>query len=273
MEHLGLRKHLYSDAPSFPDQSKTEVAQSNEGRMRLFDVEQDFHISPTRQERRKPIEAALFGQIVFIDEGFPLERQRFSTCHEIGHYCLPWHEELTFLRDGCIVEPPEAKWYELEAHQFAADLLMPPPFFREDMDSLPFGLESVERLSRRYLTSLEATARQYVDLSLRSCALMILEASPNGTTTKDGASLKIRCSHRSHTFKHFISRSTVVGPGTPLTQATQSGPGTIVTGEIAGWALGLGADRRLILHCRSWGKEGDVLALVEEPQGNQGRLI
>ena len=44
-------------------------------------------------------------------------------------------------------------------------------------------------------------------------------------------------------------------------------PGTIHTDEAPGWVLGLRPERRLILHCRPWGKEGDVLVLVEERQG------
>jgi len=273
LDHLGLTKRLYSGAHFFSDQPEIEIYQSDEREKKLFEVDLDLRVYPTRRKQRRPVEAALYGHTVFIDGDFPLERQRLSTCHEVGHYCLPWHEDLAFFREGCVVEPPERKWYESEAHQFAADVLMPPPFFREDMGSLPFGLESIERLSERYLTSLEATARHYVDLSLRSCALVIVEALPHGATTQNAAGLQVRYCHKSHSFPHFIRSGTEVASESPIAQSSLGWSGLTITDEVPGWVFGLRPERRLILHCRSWGKEGDVLVLVEERQGYQPRLF
>jgi len=177
------------------------------------------------------------------------------------------------MKDGCVVEPPGIVQYELDANRFAADLLMPRPFFTEDMGSLPFGLQSVERLSGKYLTSLEATARHYVDLSLRSCALVIVEALADGTITQSGSRHKVRYHKGSRSFNHFIHPGTEIVSDSPIAQASLIGPGLVLIDEVPGWVLGLRPERRLILHCRPWGKEGDVLVLVEERQGNQGRFF
>lgn len=273
LEHLGLRKQLYPGSPFFPAQQEAEIAQSEELHLPLFPHGQDCLAPPRRRQQQRPIDAALVGGTVFIDSDFPLERQRLATCHEVGHFYLPWHKGLTYVKNGCLVEPPGAKQSELDANHFAADLLMPPPFFREDMLSLPFGLESIERLSRRYLTSLEATARHYVGLSPRSCALVVVEALPHGTTAQNAAGLKVRYCHSSRSFDHFIRRGTEIAPNSLIAKASLLGPGLIIADEAPGWVLGLRPDRRLVLHCRRWGKQGDVLVLVEERQGNQGRLL
>lgn len=276
LEHLELKRQSYSGSPFFSGPGEHKATPSLEGQMRLFDIESERPTTPRRQQQR-PIDAALVRKTktitIFVDTDFPLERQRLATCHEVGHFYLPWHEDLTYYKDGCIVEPPGMEQREVEASRFAADLLMPPPFFREDMDSLPFGLKSVERLSWRYLTSLEATARHYVGLSPKSCALMIIEALPKGVTTPNGSWLKVKYCTRGHFFDHFIRPGTEIASDSPIAQASLKETGLIITDEVPGWVLGLRPERRLILHCRPWGKEGDVLVLVEERQGNQGRFF
>ncbi len=272
LEHLGLKRQFYSGSPFFTEPGDCEITRRLEGQMRLFDIESKRPATPRRQQQR-PIDGVLFGRAIFVDTDFPLERQHLATCHEVGHFYLPWHKDLTYFKDGCIVEPPGTEQYELDANRFAADLLMPRPFFTEDMDSLPFGLQSVERLSGKYLTSLESTARHYVDLSLRSCALVIVEALADGAITLRGSRHKVRYHKGSHSFNHFIHPGTEIVWDSPIAQASLIGPGLVLIDEVPGWVLGLRPERRLILHCRPWGKEGDVLVLVEERQGNQGRFF
>lgn len=283
LEHLGLRRKPYSGDPFFPTQQIDETAQGIDGQIKLFEDERYGIGSPSRRPQRKPIDAALWErEIVFVDTDFPLERQRLAICHEVGHFYLPWHEGLSHWKDGCIVEPPGAEQGEVEASRFAADLLMPPPFFREDIESLTFGLRSVERLSWRYLTSLEATARHYVHLSQRSCAFVVIEALPREAIPKDGSWLRVRYCIPSPSFKlkHFISPKTEIASDTPIARASLAssspvfvGSRPVITEEVPGWVLGLRPERRLIVHCSPWGREGDVLVLVEEHQGNQGRLF
>ena len=69
---------------------------------------------------------------------------------------------------------------------------MPHPFFLEDMNNLPFGIEALEILARRYATSIESTAIQYVSLATPSCALVMFEALPEGRVTENGFWLRVR---------------------------------------------------------------------------------
>ena len=226
----------------------------------------------------KPIDAALRGNTVWVDCEFPIEKQRAGTCHEVGHKIIPWHEDLSYVKDGCIIDPTTSdfgrkhKRCENDANRFSAHLLMPRPFFLEDMSSLPFGIQALERLARRYATSIESTAIHYVSLATHSCALVMFETLPEGMVTEDGSWLRVRYSKGSPFFDHFIRPGTEVAPDSPIAQASLKETGFIITDEVPGWVLGLRPERRLILHCRPWGKGGDVLVLVEERQGNQGRF-
>lgn len=278
LEHLGLKRKTYLGSLFFSDLEGNKIVQSAEQEVGLFDNEPDCPAPAHR--RRRPIDAALRGDIVFVDTDFPLERQRFAICHEIGHFYLPWHDGLTYVKNGCLVEPPGLEQAELEASRFAADLLMPPPFFRRDMASLPFGLSSVEQLAQRYLTSLEATARHYIHLSQKSCALVVIEALPKEATSPDASRLRVRYCRQSSAFDHFIRPGTEIAPDTPIARASLASSSTVCVGsrpvivdEVPGWVLGLRPERRLIVHCSPWGKKGDVLVLVEEPRGRQGRLF
>jgi hypothetical protein len=187
---------------------------------------------------------------------------------------------LSYVKDGCIIDPTRGnfgrkhKRCEEEANRFSAHLLMPRPFFLEDMNSLPFSIETLETLAWRYATSIESTAIHYVSLATSPCALVMVESLPeDGAVTENGSRLRVRYSKGSPSFDHFIRPDTKIAPDSPIAQASLMSPGTIHTDEAPGWVLGLRPERRLILHCRPWGREGDVLVLVEEPRGNQGRLF
>lgn len=232
-----------------------------------------------KKKLSKPPDAALRENTVWVDCEFPIEKQRAGICHEVGHKIIPWHECLSYVKDGCIIDITTSdfgrklKSCEKDANRFSAHLLMPRPFFLEDMSSLPFGTEALEILARRYATSIESTAIHYVSLATHSCALVMFEAMPEGMVTKNGSWLRVRYSKGSPVFDHFIRPGTEVPPESPIAQASFRETGLIITDEVPGGMLGLRPERRLILHCRPWGKEGDVLVLVEERQGNQGRFF
>jgi len=62
---------------------------------------------------------------ILVKKSSSVKRIRFSIAHELGHLLIPWHKQNIYLcnekdifRNGTIKE-------EIEANQFAADLLMP----------------------------------------------------------------------------------------------------------------------------------------------------
>lgn len=97
--------------------------------------------------------------------------QRFTICHELGHYLL--HSDSAFL---CgykeIYEHTQAT--EAEANTFAAELLMPISLMRE-MLSRKFNSSTVVEVATRFNCSIEAATRRFVDLAdQRKLALVVV---------------------------------------------------------------------------------------------------
>jgi Zn-dependent peptidase ImmA (M78 family) len=91
-------------------------------------------------------------------------RRRFTIAHELGHLLLhtdeDFHIDETFpvkLRDE--VSSMAIDEHEIEANQFAAEILMPLTLLAHDRSELPVDLESDEaitRLAQRYGVSVQA---------------------------------------------------------------------------------------------------------------------
>lgn len=95
-------------------------------------------------------------------EGF----RRFSIAHEIGHYILSGHIDHV-IPEGMTTHQSRAgnftgDQYEVEADHFAAGLLMPDPLFSHEMRRVGEGLDAIEKLQIKCITSLEATAIRYI---------------------------------------------------------------------------------------------------------------
>lgn len=111
---------------------------------------------------------------IIVNELERIQRQRFSTCHEIGHLVLELgsnHEETP-------------SWSYVKRHEneiwcdvFAAELLMPYDSFKRDVDNEEPSFDLVERLSRKYRTSFAATASRVTALSDYPCAFITMDSS------------------------------------------------------------------------------------------------
>lgn len=107
-------------------------------------------------------------------------RTRFSIAHELGHFeihqsipsfmtCHP--EELT---EG--ESKSQYQRREKEANEFASELLMPTQFIGPEIErseTPSFGF--IERLAKKYHTSLFATARRFIDLTKATCAFVYFD--------------------------------------------------------------------------------------------------
>lgn len=61
-------------------------------------------------------------------------RKRFTLAHELGHFCLHYEEKDTFLDEVIAFNrSPETNQQEIEANQFAANLLMPEAFITSEV--------------------------------------------------------------------------------------------------------------------------------------------
>lgn len=114
------------------------------------------------------------GAIIGINSTHHKNRQRFTIAHELGHYLL--HKgEPTFIdrkferinfRLGSTVN--SANIEEIEANQFAAELLMPHEFLIKDIatiDDLEKG-NLISDLSQRYQVSEQALTIRLTSLSI-----------------------------------------------------------------------------------------------------------
>lgn len=117
-------------------------------------------------------------------------RKRFTVAHELGHLRIPSHTELTYTDVDIWGE--KVGLAELEADEFAVELLMPEELFVQDVRSSKFCLETINNLADKYRVSRTACAKRYVSLCSEKCALILSE---------DGL---IKWFDRSESFKHFI---------------------------------------------------------------------
>lgn len=94
-------------------------------------------------------------------------RQRFSVAHEIGHY-LMGHDNYdygaTYIEDRPTFLDPQNR-QEVEANEFAAQLLMPPKMLKQDAAQI--GLDA-SALAKRYQVSEQAMWIQLIDLGIAS---------------------------------------------------------------------------------------------------------
>lgn len=115
--------------------------------------------------------------LTFIEEGVktigvnsthPRTRQRFSIAHELGHY-LSGHEAYdgggTHVDDRPSYLDPQYR-QEVEANEFAAELLMPTAWVARDIAEQGLAQLDVPALARRYRVSEQAMWIQLLDLRL-----------------------------------------------------------------------------------------------------------
>ena len=119
---------------------------------------------PGRVFRDAHVVMAIFG-IMFGTYIQSIGFQRFSIAHEIGHYLFAGHPEYLF-PPGVTSHSSQAGFtsvdpYEREADYFASGLLMPNSLVKSALRRLGEGLEGIEALKEKCLTSMTATAITY----------------------------------------------------------------------------------------------------------------
>jgi len=123
-----------------------------------------------KYERLDHCEARIVGAndaaIIAVNQRASAERQRFSICHELGHWI--YHRRRMLLCSADDIERPSAESNNLErvADRFASELLMPAYLFAPLAAS--FGRPSmhvVRKLAEIFKTSQTATAIRLVEMS------------------------------------------------------------------------------------------------------------
>lgn len=110
------------------------------------------------------------GPIIGVNASHHPNRQRFTIAHEIGHLVL--HEQENFFVDRLFRRDAKSSEavdpIEIEANKFAAALIMPEDFLRDDIarETLPLTSDAVERLARQYQVSQQAMTFRLDNLGL-----------------------------------------------------------------------------------------------------------
>jgi len=111
---------------------------------------------------------------------FP-ERKRFVVAHEIGHLLMHKNMQLpddTFSNFNIIAGMEKALKngkQELEANEFASELLMPEKLFLKETSGKKFSPLLIKQLAMRFNTSLTATVFRYLQFDLHPICLVFIE--------------------------------------------------------------------------------------------------
>lgn len=105
-------------------------------------------------------------------EGF----RRFSIAHELGHFFLDGHIDQIMSESD--IHASKAGFasgdiYEMEADNFASGLLMPERMFKRQLGKADPGFAAVEHVAGVCMTSLEATAIRYAELTEDAIAVVL----------------------------------------------------------------------------------------------------
>ena len=119
---------------------------------------------------------------ILVNSDRPEQRKRYTIGHELGHYLNPWHKPASTEGFRCSssdmgVESnrtgDRAVQMEVEANEFAAELLMPSHMFRSRLDRhAGLDLDHVLSLAEEFFVSREATARRYVAFANEPAAVI-----------------------------------------------------------------------------------------------------
>ena len=196
--------------------------------------------------------------LVVVNESATLSSKwRFVVAHELGHFVLhPDEDQLHVCTEGTLNEAGRITTQEIEANDFAAELLMPSSLFAPRAGAVGAGPPSiweVADIARAFDTSLTSTALRFIQHTDQACAL--------AHVTKG----RIDWWTRTPAFVPHLRRGARISENT-LTAAVAAGehaPSVPVPSEPTAWSRTMRAARlELFEHAVSLGGYGSVLALL-----------
>ncbi len=112
--------------------------------------------------------------IITINDMIPENsRRRFAIAHELGHFELHNSSQLLVCNEEDMFIWNHRKNQEVEANEFAANLLMPKHLFLRFLQCKTPNIEHIREVANEFRTSLTATALRYVGLSSEPCAFVV----------------------------------------------------------------------------------------------------
>jgi Zn-dependent peptidase ImmA (M78 family) len=110
------------------------------------------------------------GPVIGVNAQHHPNRQRFTIAHEIGHLLL--HESENYFVDRVFRRDANSSTaidqLEIEANKFAAALLMPKHFMKQELKNFsgPLRSEHVEELARKFNVSQQAMMFRLINLEV-----------------------------------------------------------------------------------------------------------
>ena len=211
---------------------------------------------PLRHEEGHPNQSRHHGVITINERWLEHPRAKWLVSHELGHFLL--HPEVDQYRACTLGDLHDYRHSgrEPEANRFAAELLMPERFFKDDCDRDRPCLDDIIELADRYGTSLLSTAIRFTKFSPERCAAVV---------SRDGRVTRVS---RSADWRYFIPDEH------HLTNATYAGdlhagrniPSRPQRVEARAWsdATWIG-DQDVFEHTMLLGGTGMVLTMLWEP--------
>jgi len=156
------------------------------------------------------------------------ERKRYTIGHELGHYLNPWHKPAAPKGFRCSLKDMAVEAFkagdravqmEVEANQFAAELLMPATLVEQFLlRHSGINIDHIRTMADRFLVSREAAARRYIGLHDEPAAVIF---------SKEGV-IRYAKKHR-----HFPSID--VWSRDPLPAPSASARSSLPVGEVSDW--------------------------------------
>lgn len=105
-------------------------------------------------------------------------RKRFTIAHEVGHFVIPYHQNLETTCAAGVIDRfgKGMSRPELEANEFASELLLPSKIVRARLDLTRPSLANIAAVANDFETSLSATTWRFLDLTDLPCAMIWSQA-------------------------------------------------------------------------------------------------
>jgi hypothetical protein len=185
-------------------------------------------------------------------------KKNFTIAHELGHLLLPGHDESTVCLQGDV----EA-WdvglskQELEANEFAGELLLPTRLIQKLLSTDKPSFELIESLATRFSTSLTATAYRFAEATSHACAVVWSE---RGST---------KWFVRSEEFRHWIQMHQSLDRRTLAVEcfSSEGAPRSQEKVSASAWLVGdIPEGAMVVEHTRCMPSYGGALTLLWLPE-------
>jgi hypothetical protein len=103
-----------------------------------------------------------------------LGRKRFTIAHELGHFIIPYHRQMKTMCETALIESFSARLAtrELEANEFATELLLPGKILRRRFDLDNPSLSQISLVAHEFDASLTAATWRFLALTKQPCAMV-----------------------------------------------------------------------------------------------------